>query len=171
MNMYSQADIDAATAEGKAAGLAEGKAAGIEQGKAEGHAAGVTEGKAAGLEEGKAAGATAERERIKGIIGCEEAKGREASALHLALNTPSSVADAQGVLAGLSKAVPASGIASRQSEAIVSPGAAGVDTGEQGGASGSSHLADAGKSPKQAGAVPWDSIAAALNAEGKRARA
>lgn len=43
---------------------------------AEGKALGVTEGKAAGIEEGKGIGATAERERIQGVMGCSR-KGHE----------------------------------------------------------------------------------------------
>lgn len=44
-------------------------------------------------------GASAERTRIAGIQNCEEAKGREALATHLALNTSMSVEDAKGILA------------------------------------------------------------------------
>ncbi|ACL57430.1 S49 family peptidase [Methylobacterium nodulans] len=62
-----------------------------------------TEGHAAGLAEGTRAGATAERERISAILGCDEAKGREASARHLALTTDMTPDAAKGALAGLTK--------------------------------------------------------------------
>lgn len=45
----------------------------------------------------------AERARIQGIQSCEEAKGREALANHLALNTEMSVDEAKGILAAASK--------------------------------------------------------------------
>lgn len=53
------------------------------------------EGKAEGLKEG----ATAERTRVQGIMGCDEAKTRPTMASHLALNTNQSVDDAKGILA------------------------------------------------------------------------
>lgn len=46
---------------------------------------------------------TAERARIQGIQSCEEAKGREALANHLALNTEMSVDDAKAILAASPK--------------------------------------------------------------------
>lgn len=42
--------------------------------------------------------AAAERTRVAGILGCEEAKGRGKLAQHLALNTGMSVADAKALL-------------------------------------------------------------------------
>jgi signal peptide peptidase SppA len=45
------------------------------------------------------AGATTDRERVKSIIGCEEAKGRESMAQHLALETDLTLEQAKGVLA------------------------------------------------------------------------
>jgi hypothetical protein len=45
-----------------------------------------------------AASADAERARIKGIVGCAEAKGREALADHLAFNTSMGVEEARGLL-------------------------------------------------------------------------
>ena len=42
---------------------------------------------------------TAERARVSGILGCEEAKGREAMANHIAMNTEMSLADAKAMLA------------------------------------------------------------------------
>lgn len=58
-------------------------------------------------DEGRTAGVTAERQRIGAILGLEEAKGREASAQHLALNTDLSADAAKGVLAGLQPAAAA----------------------------------------------------------------
>lgn len=49
----------------------------------------------------------AERARMSAILSCEEAKGREALANHLALNTEMSVEDAKGVLAAAGPAAPA----------------------------------------------------------------
>lgn len=42
---------------------------------------------------------TAEKARMAGIIGCEEAKGKEAMANHLAMNTDMSLDAAKGILA------------------------------------------------------------------------
>lgn len=42
---------------------------------------------------------TAERARVSGILGCEEAKGREAMANHIAMNTDMSLTDAKAMLA------------------------------------------------------------------------
>lgn len=50
--------------------------------------------------------ATAERERVAGIIGCEEAKGREALAQHFAFKTSMSVDDARAALAASPAAAP-----------------------------------------------------------------
>lgn len=55
-------------------------------------------------DEGKAEGIRAERERISAILALDEAKGREASAQHLALNTDLTADAARGVLAGLQPA-------------------------------------------------------------------
>ena len=49
----------------------------------------------------------AERTRINGILGCEEAKGRETMANHLAMNTEMSVEDAKKMLAVAPVAAPA----------------------------------------------------------------
>lgn len=49
-------------------------------------------------------GATAERERMAAILGCEEAQGRAEQAQHLATKTSVSVADAKGILAASPKA-------------------------------------------------------------------
>lgn len=53
------------------------------------------EGKAEGLKEG----ATAERERIQGILGCDAAKSRPTMSFHLALKTQQSVDEATALLA------------------------------------------------------------------------
>lgn len=58
-------------------------------------------------DEGKAAGITAERSRIAAILALDEAKGREASAQHLALNTDLTADAAKGVLSGLQPAAAA----------------------------------------------------------------
>ena len=49
--------------------------------------------------EGRKEGATAERERIQGILGCDEAKNRRDLAFHLSMNTDQSVESAKGILA------------------------------------------------------------------------
>ena len=49
----------------------------------------------------RAEGATAERERISAVLALPEAKGREASALHLAMTTSMTAEQAKPVLAGL----------------------------------------------------------------------
>ncbi len=90
-------------------------------------------------------GAEDERARIKAILTHPEAKGREASANHLALNTPMNSEDAAGTLAGLAKT---SGIAAR-AVGTVAP------TAEAG------HVPDENMQP---GAVSWTSIADRLNA-------
>lgn len=77
--MFTQADIDAARAEGHAAG------------KIEGHAAGKTE--------GAKEGSTAERSRISAILGSDESKGRATLAQHLAFETDMS-ADAATTMLG-----------------------------------------------------------------------
>lgn len=48
----------------------------------------------------------AERARIQGITGCEEAKGREQMASHLAFNTTMSVEDAKALLGTAPKVEP-----------------------------------------------------------------
>ncbi len=59
------------------------------------------------LNKAKADAAAAERARISGIQSCEEAKGREALASHLALNTSMSVDEAKGILSASPKATAA----------------------------------------------------------------
>jgi capsid assembly protease len=67
----SQADIDAAKAKAKEEGVAEGVKAGVAQ----------------------------ERARVGAILGCDEAKGRQAQAQYVALKTDMSPEDAKGLLA------------------------------------------------------------------------
>lgn len=50
---------------------------------------------------------TAERARVSGIMGCDEAKGRESLANHLAMNTDMSVDDAKATLSAAPAAAPA----------------------------------------------------------------
>lgn len=54
----------------------------------------------------RAEGAKAERERIQGIMGCDEAKNRPAAAQQLAYKTDMSVTDASAFLAGLPEEKP-----------------------------------------------------------------
>lgn len=146
MDMYSEEDLARARAEGRKEGLSEGEKTGREAGYLEGKADGVKEGYEAGANEGGRIGAEDERARIKAILTHPEAKGREASANHLALNTPMSVEDAAGALAGLAKS---STIAARAA-GTVAP------------AAGAEHVPDENMQP---GAVSWASIADKLNAE------
>ncbi len=65
------------------------------------------EGKAEGKTEGVAEGRKAERDRVKAILGSEEAKGRTAQAHHIAFNTEMSAEDAKSMLASSAKEAPA----------------------------------------------------------------
>lgn len=124
---FSQADLDAARAAGKAEGLAEGTKA----------------------------SATAERERIGAILGCDEAKGREASARHLALSTDLSPDAVKGALAGLQVAAPAAASAAGLDTRMAGRAALNLDPDEP----------PAGqKDAKQEASASWDDIAASLNA-------
>jgi len=62
---------------------------------------------AADLDAARAEGANAERERIQGIMACDEAKTRPAAAQQLAYKTGMSVEDASAFLAGLPEEKPA----------------------------------------------------------------
>jgi len=155
MDIHSDEDLARARAEGKNEGLAEGRDTGHKLGHAEGKAEGLKEGHEAGLAEGRKNGADAERERIKSIMGHDEAKGREATAQHFALNTDMSVDAAIGALAGVPKTTSVASIAARAASSFSDAS----DIGE----------ADAGK-PKQAGAISVDSVMAQVNAEAKRGR-
>jgi hypothetical protein len=146
MDMYSEEDLARARAEGRKEGLSEGQKTGRETGYLEGKADGAKEGYEAGANEGRGMGAEDERARIKAILTHPEAKGREASANHLALNTPMNSEDAAGALAGLAKT---SGIAARAAGTIA-PTAV------------TEHVPDENMQP---GAVSWASVADRLNAE------
>jgi len=146
MDMYSEEDLARARAEGRKEGLSEGEKTGREAGYLEGKAEGAKEGYEAGANEGRRIGAEDERARIKTILTHPEAKGREASANHLALNTQMNSEDAAGALAGLAKT---SGIAARAAGTIAP-------------AAGTEHVPDENMQP---GAVSWASIADRLNAE------
>lgn len=94
--------------------------------------------------------ASVERGRIKAILTSDEAKGREASAQHLALNTDLSVDDAKKTLAGLEIGKPAAGDTPLQKAMANQPNAnLGVDGG----------LTD-----PTAGNHGWDGIVADCNA-------
>ena len=92
-----------ARAEGKAEGVTEGKTASHAEGLAEGKVAGKAEGMVEGEKAGRGAGIKAERERVGAILSCEEAKDRGKQALHLALQTDTSVEDAKKLLAASAK--------------------------------------------------------------------
>ncbi|WP_315705050.1 MULTISPECIES: S49 family peptidase [unclassified Bradyrhizobium] len=92
---YTQAEFDAAVTTARAETTNAFKA---EFDKA------TTAANAAGLEQGRKEGVAAERERINGIVGCEEAKGRSEAALNLALKTDTSLEVAKTTLAVLPKA-------------------------------------------------------------------
>jgi len=120
----------------------------VDTARTAGHAAGIEAGKAEGL----VAGATAERARIKTILSGDEAKGREASAQHLAFATDMTAEAATAVLAGLDKAAPAATLDARAS---LQPALH----------SGGDHLAPrAGGQPAQDGAASWDDVATKHNA-------
>lgn len=70
------------------------------------HDAAVAAARTEGQTAGEKAGATAERARIQAILNLPEAKGREASAMHLAFTTDLSADTAKGVLSGLEASKP-----------------------------------------------------------------
>ena len=70
-----------------------------------------------------------ERARISGIQSCEEAKGREALASHLALNTEMSVEAAKGILAASPIATPAAAAPAAPAKAEGNPFKAAMDSG------------------------------------------
>jgi signal peptide peptidase SppA len=146
MDMYSEEDLARARAEARKEGLSEGEKTGREAGYLEGKTEGAKEGYEAGAVEGRRIGAEDERARIKAILTHPEAKSREASATHLALNTSMSVEDAAGALSGLAKT---SSIAARASETITP-------------LNGGEHVPAGNMQP---GAESWASIADRLNAE------
>lgn len=71
--------------------------------------------KAAG-EKASADARTAEKARMSGILGCEEAKGREPLANHLAMNTDMSLDAAKGILAASPTAAAAPAAANKKDE-------------------------------------------------------
>lgn len=119
---YTQADLDAARTDGHKAGLDEGKAAG----RAEGIEFGEKKGHAAGLKDG----ATAERTRLKSILGAPEAKGREGLATHFAYDTEFTAETAVSALKASAKTAVGS-LAERASAAIVGLHTGGTDRGTQ----------------------------------------
>lgn len=131
---FTQADVDKARAEGKTEGATEAKAAA----KTETEAA-VAAAKAEGAKEG----AKAERERVKGIMALEEAKGREALAVVFATTTDMTADQAKTALAASPKA-DAQGRAGTSALGVV------VDNPPAGG--------------KQAAASVWDTTIAETNA-------
>jgi signal peptide peptidase SppA len=104
---FSQADLDAAVTAAVATARTEATTV-LNAAKAE-HETSLQ----AAVAGAKAEGAKAERERIKGIISSEEAKGREKGALHLALTASLSADEAKAVLTGMAKeAAPGAGAGS-----------------------------------------------------------
>lgn len=105
-NKEVDAKIASAKTEGHAAGVAEGKS------QAETAAKATTE---AAVTTAKADATKAANERVKAIMALDETKGREASALQLALTTDLSVDAIKPVLAGLPKATAGDGTRSSDS--------------------------------------------------------
>lgn len=134
---FTQADLDRARAEGHKAGHEEG------------HKAGLAEGQKIGMDAGRVEGAKAERDRVKSILGHEEAKGRESTAQHFALNTDLGLEAAVGALTGVPNLSALESRAGSVHTAIVEA------TG-----------AKPANAPKQAGTVSWDTIAAKVNGKG-----
>lgn len=94
---------------------------------------------ARGRSEGEQAGRTAERARIKGIIGSPEAAGREQLAHHLAFETDNTVEAAVGALKASAKAAPTSANSAKELYSAMAatggkPQVSGVHTGDGGGA-------------------------------------
>jgi signal peptide peptidase SppA len=90
---YSKADLDSAVLSAVNAAKAEAAA---------NLAAAVTANETA-VAAARSEGAKAERERVKGILASDEAKGREKSALHFAMSTGLSVDETKAALAGVAK--------------------------------------------------------------------
>ena len=66
------------------------------------------------LNAAKADAVKAERARVSGIVGCDEAKGRESLAQHLAYQTDTDVGAAKAILAASPKASAGSGAAFKE---------------------------------------------------------
>jgi signal peptide peptidase SppA len=135
MKTYSETEYNAAVAAARIEGVTAGKV----EGAAEATAAATAATAAA-----TTTAAATERDRIKAILALDEAKGRDASAQHLATATTMSVDDAKALLATM----PKSGASARGLDANL--GLSLVDTGE-------------GQKPVDASAA-WDKIAAKQNA-------
>jgi signal peptide peptidase SppA len=84
-------------------GLTEGKALGIQEGIATGTANATKAGEVL-VANAKAEGATGERTRISAILTCEDAKGRDPLAQHLAFSTAMTAPDAEAILKASPKA-------------------------------------------------------------------
>jgi signal peptide peptidase SppA len=104
MEKRAEAEAEAklrAEAEAKAKAEQEAKA------KADAEAKAKTDAEAKARQDAEAkarSGAASDRDRVKAILGCEEAKGREQMAQHLALETDLTLEQAKGVLAKSPKA-------------------------------------------------------------------
>lgn len=103
-------------------------------------AAAVTE---AAATQDAAAIRTAERARVSGITGCEEAKGREALANHLAMNTETTVEAAKAMLAAAPEASANANtvLAAMEAAKHPNPGEAGITDGARAQADGSDIIA------------------------------
>jgi hypothetical protein len=77
------------------------------------------------------AAASAERSRISGIMSCEEAKGRDKLANHLAFNTSMSVEDAKSILAQAPAATENASTANPLAAAMAKTGSPNVGSDEQ----------------------------------------
>lgn len=86
------------------------------------------------LNDAKAEAAKAERTRVAGITGCEEAKGRESMANHIAMNTDMTVDQAKAMLAAAPKATAAVVPGAAFEKAMTTTGnpKVGADTGAEG---------------------------------------
>lgn len=107
-----------------------------------------TENKPADAANAQAEARKAEKARIAGIQSCEEAKGREALASHLALNTDLSVEDAKGILAASPKtedkpAEPAKPAAAANPFAAAMAATPNPNVGADGGGQGGENLSPA----------------------------
>ena len=152
--IFDENDMEKARAESHAKAFADGRDAGHKDGFEQGKTEGYKDGHEAGIADGRKVGANEERERIRAILSHDEAKGREATAQHLALNTDMTVDAAVGVLAGVPKAA-ATSIAARAAGVV----SAAVDVGSA-----------EDTRPKQAGAMAIDELMKAVNAEARRGR-
>ncbi|MGF3022647.1 S49 family peptidase [Methylobacterium aquaticum] len=114
------------------------------------------EGHAAGLSEGTAAGVSAERSRIKSILGSEEAKGRETMASHLAFATDQAPEAAVALLGMAPKAAAPSPAANPANLDTRMAGRQPLDLDPDGPQGGKTAAADT---------IDWDAITAETNAK------